>query len=85
MSKDKQFAVIVRFEGENPANQYPPLVYWHNSPRAAARRLAALINRRASWVPSRVAVGTRFYIADHGIDNGKQFPLRGFKLHYGIK
>ena len=77
-----RFAVIIRFESENPANQRPPLVYFHNKPAAAARRLTALINRRARWVPAFVSVGTQFYITDRETD--EQYPLNSFKKKFGI-
>lgn len=77
-----RFAVIVRFESENPSLQFPPLVYFHNKPGAAARRLAALINRRAKWVPKRVTIGTRFYIADRKTDT--QYALNPFRAHFGV-
>lgn len=76
----KRFAVVIRFESENPANQRAPLVYCHNAPCAAARRLTALINRRADWVPACVAVGTRFYITDR--NTGEQYALNPFKAKF---
>lgn len=79
-SDNMRFAVVVRFESETPANQGSPLVYFHNAPGAAARRLTALINRRAKWVPARVNVGTRFYIVDRATDT--QYPLNSFKEHF---
>lgn len=71
-----RFAVVVRYEKawDEAANTPSPDVWWHRSADAAARRLAALINRRASWVPARVSQGTRFYIVDHGLPSDQQRP-----------
>jgi hypothetical protein len=83
--KEQRFAVVVRYDGENPANQHLPDIYWHKAPKAAARRLAALINRRAKWVPKRTNVGTRFYIVDH--EEGAcptQWSLTQFRKQYGV-
>lgn len=81
--REVRFAVVVRYEGENPANRYPKDVYWHRTAKAAARRLAALINCKAAWVPLRTRVGTRFYIVDHGKPNGPMYSLTQFREVFG--
>lgn len=82
-NQERRFAVIVRYESENPDNQFPQDVFWHSSPRQAARRLAALINRRAKWVPKRMNVGSRFYIVDHE-DGGAAYSLTSFRETFNI-
>lgn len=72
---NKRFAVVVRYEqhGTDIADQKPD-VWWHHSPAQAAKRLAAIINGKASWVPKHCRVGKRFYIVDHGVPTSKQAP-----------
>jgi hypothetical protein len=83
----KRFAVVVRYNSENIDNQYMPDVYWHKAPKAAARRLAALINGKAAWVPKRTRVGTRFYIVDHNqpySSPDRTRSLTEFKKAFGV-
>lgn len=84
--REKRFAVIVRFEKAHaPAELVnAPLVYWHNAPAAAARRLASLIARRAAWVPKEARQGQRFYIVDHGDPAAPQYALTAFRKAFDL-
>lgn len=87
MASEPRFAVVVRFEkADAPAEPArPPLVYWHRSPAAAARRLAALIYRRAAWVPKEARIGQRFYIVDHGDPMRPQYALTPFRAAFKLE
>lgn len=79
------YVVVVRYDSENPLNRHLADVFYHKTPKAAARRLTALINRKAKWVPKRVAVGTRFYIIDHSMPGDPtEHALLGFKKRYRL-
>lgn len=72
-----RFRVAVTYDSENPANRYGPDIWLHRSPRAAARRLAAIINGRAAWVPKRCRVGTRFIITDMAHEPNRNGTVNG--------
>lgn len=88
-AKESRFAVVVRFEKtwlkEAEQAARAPLVYWHRSPAAAARRLASLISKKAKWVPAQVKEGTRFYIVDHASADKTQYPLNAFYAAFKLE
>lgn len=85
-----RFAVVVRFDSHatSPPTRdvKPPLTYWHNAPLATAKRLAALINRRAQWAKGAEG-GSRFYIVDHGKPDARIYQrcsLSEFRTAHGL-